>query len=76
MQQLMIDVDGLKFLSPFTGKDMQETPFPFMKSLLLHVPTYKMLNLLDIYNTYIEEVSFYGLTMRSRTLERYPMCRG
>jgi hypothetical protein len=39
-----------------------------MKSLLLHVPTYKILNLLDVYNTYIEyiyikEASFYGLTM-------------
>jgi hypothetical protein len=29
----------------------------------LHVPTCKMPNLLDIYNTYIEEASFCGLTM-------------
>jgi hypothetical protein len=38
----------------------------FMKSLLLHVPTHKMSNLLDTYNTYIEyieEDSFCGLTM-------------
>jgi hypothetical protein len=38
----------------------------FVNSLLLHVPTCKMPNLLDTYNTYIEyieEASFYGLTM-------------
>jgi hypothetical protein len=37
-----------------------------MMSLLLHVPTCKMPNLLDTYNTYIEynkEATFYGLTM-------------
>jgi hypothetical protein len=28
----------------------------FMKSLLVHVPTHKMPNLLDIYNTYIEYI--------------------
>jgi hypothetical protein len=36
----------------------------FMKSLLLHVPTHKMPNLLDTYNTYIEyieEASFTDL---------------
>jgi hypothetical protein len=46
-----------------------------MMSLLLHVTTRKMPNLLDIYNTYIEyikEASFCGLTMRSSALERYP----
>jgi hypothetical protein len=51
----------------------------FMKSLLLHVPTRKMPNLLDTYNTYIEyieESSFCGLTMRSCALERYPMRQG
>jgi hypothetical protein len=51
----------------------------FMKSLLLHVPTHEMPNLLDTYNTYIEyieEASFYGRTMRSRALERHPMHRG
>jgi hypothetical protein len=54
----------------------------FMMSLLLHVPTHKMPNLLDTYNTYIkyiEEASFCGLTMRSSALERYPMhqdCKG
>jgi hypothetical protein len=38
----------------------------FMKSLLLHVPTHKISNMLDTYNTYInyiEEASFCGLTM-------------
>jgi hypothetical protein len=30
--------------------------FSFMKSLLLHVPTRKMLNLLDTYNTYIKYI--------------------
>jgi hypothetical protein len=47
----------------------------FMKSLLLHVPTREMPNLLDTYNTYIgyiEEASFCGLTMRSSALERHP----
>jgi hypothetical protein len=51
----------------------------FMKSLLLHVTTRKMLNLLDTYNTYIEyieEASFYGLIMRSNTLERHPTHQG
>jgi hypothetical protein len=51
----------------------------FMKSLLLHVPTRKMPNLLDIYNTYIkyiEEASFCGLPMRTSALERHPTCRG
>jgi hypothetical protein len=47
-----------------------------MTSLLLHVPTHKMPNLLDAYNTFIEEASFYGLTMRSTSLEKYPTCRG
>jgi hypothetical protein len=46
---------------------MQETPFTFYENLLLHVPTRKMPNLLDTYNTYmsiyIEEISFYGLIM-------------
>jgi hypothetical protein len=42
----------------------------------LHVPTHKMPNLLNTYNTYIEEASFYGLKMRSSALERYPTCRG
>jgi hypothetical protein len=40
----------------------------FMKSLLLHVPTRKMPNLLDMCNMYIEyieEASFCGLTMQS-----------
>jgi hypothetical protein len=35
-----------------------------------------MPNILDTYNTYIEEASFCGLTMRSNALERYPMRRG
>jgi hypothetical protein len=51
----------------------------FIKSLLLHVPTHKMLNLLDTKNTYIEYIegaSFCELTMRSYALERYPMRRG
>jgi hypothetical protein len=42
----------------------------------LHVSTHKMPNLLDTYNTfveYIEEASFYGLTMQSSTLERHPI---
>jgi hypothetical protein len=43
----------------------------FIKSLLLHVPTRKMSNLLDTYIEYIEEASFYGLTMQSSTLENY-----
>jgi hypothetical protein len=43
----------------------------FMTSLLLHVPTHKMPNLLDTYNTYIEETSFGGLAIRSNALERY-----
>jgi hypothetical protein len=41
----------------------------FMMSLLLHVRTHKMPNLLDTYNTYIEyieEASFCRLTMRSK----------
>jgi hypothetical protein len=42
---------------------MQETPSNFMKNFLLNVPTRKMPNLLDTYNTYIEEASFYRLTM-------------
>jgi hypothetical protein len=45
---------------------MQETPFPFFEEYLLHVPTCKMPNLLDTYNTYIEyieEASFCRLTM-------------
>jgi hypothetical protein len=40
--------------------------FLFMMSLLLHVDTCKMPNLLDTYNMYveyIEEASFCGLTM-------------
>jgi hypothetical protein len=35
-----------------------------------------MPKILDTYNTYIEyieEASFYGLTMRSSALERHPM---
>jgi hypothetical protein len=32
-----------------------------MTSLLLHVPTHKISNLLDKYNTYIEEASFVDL---------------
>jgi hypothetical protein len=35
--------------------------------------------LLDTYNMYIEyieEASFYELTMRSNALERHPTCRG
>jgi hypothetical protein len=51
----------------------------FTKSLLLHVPTQKMLNLVDTYNTYIEyieEASFCGLTMRSSALERHSTRRG
>jgi hypothetical protein len=42
---------------------MQETPFHFVKSLLFHVPTRKMPNLLDTYIEYIEEASLCGLTM-------------
>jgi hypothetical protein len=48
------------------GQDMVGTPFPFIASLLLHVPICKMSNLLDTCKTYIEyieEVSFYGLIM-------------
>jgi hypothetical protein len=48
----------------------------FMKSLLFHVPTRKMPNLLDMYKMYIEEASFYGLTMRNSALERHPTRRG
>jgi hypothetical protein len=73
VQQRLVDVDGLKFSSPFVGQDMQESPFFFIKSLLLHVR--KMPNLLDIYNMYIEyieEASFCRPTKRSSTLERYP----
>jgi hypothetical protein len=50
-----------------------------MTSLLLHVLTRKMPNLLDTYNTYIEyieETSFGGLTIRSNALERYLTHRG
>jgi hypothetical protein len=57
---------------------MQETPFSFMKSLLLHVPTWKMSNLLDTYNMhieYIKEASFYGLIMQSSVLEKHPTHR-
>jgi hypothetical protein len=43
----------------------------FIMSLLLHVATHKMPNLLDTYNTYIKQASFYGITMRSSVLERY-----
>jgi hypothetical protein len=43
--------------------------------LLLHMPTRKMPNLLNTYIEYIEEASFYGLTMRSSALERYPTAR-
>jgi hypothetical protein len=49
-----------------------------MTSLLLHVRTRKILNLLDTYNTYIEyieEASFCELTISS-ALERYPTRRG
>jgi hypothetical protein len=49
----------------------------FMKSLLLHVPTCKMPNLLDTYNMYIEyieEASFCGLTMRNSAIERHRTC--
>jgi hypothetical protein len=64
MQQCLFDLDGFEFLSPFEGQDMQETLFPFLlRVFLLHVPTCKMPNLLDIYNTYIEEASFCRLTM-------------
>jgi hypothetical protein len=48
--------------------------FLFIKSLLLHVPTRKMTNLLETYNTYIEyieEASFCRLIMRINALERY-----
>jgi hypothetical protein len=51
----------------------------FIKSKLLHVPTSKMPNLLDTYNTYIEyikEASFCRLTMRSSALDRYLTRRG
>jgi hypothetical protein len=51
----------------------------FMKSMLMHVPTCKMPNLLDTYNIYIEyieEASFYGRTMRSSALERHSTCQG
>jgi hypothetical protein len=58
------------------GQDMQETLSRFMKSLFLHVPTRKMLNLLDTYKMYIEEASFYGLTMQRSALKRHPTCRG
>jgi hypothetical protein len=47
---------------------MQETPSNFMKNFLLNVPTRKMPNLLDTYNTYIEEASFCRHTMRSSAL--------
>jgi hypothetical protein len=52
--------------------------FCFINSLLLHVPTRKMSNLLDTYNMsieYVEEASFCGLSMRSNALERHPMHR-
>jgi hypothetical protein len=76
MQQHLFNLDRFEFLSLFAGQDIQETPFPFIKSLLLQVHTRKMPNLLNTYNTYIEEASFCRLTMGSNTLERYPMRRG
>jgi hypothetical protein len=50
-----------------------------MKSLLLHVPTHKTPNLLDIckmYIEYIKEASFCALTMRSSAQEIYTMRQG
>jgi hypothetical protein len=35
MQQLLIDVDGLKFSSPFADQDMQEIPFPFYEEFVV-----------------------------------------
>jgi hypothetical protein len=58
---------------------MQETHFLFYEELLLHVPTRKMSNLLDTYNTYIEYIekaSFCGLTIRSGALARHPTHQG
>jgi hypothetical protein len=79
MRQRLVDIDGLKFSLPFAGQDMQETLSLFIKSLLLHVPTCKMPNLLDTYNTYIEyieEAIFCRLTIRSSALERYTTRQG
>jgi hypothetical protein len=58
---------------------MQETHFSFYEEFVFAWPTCKMLNLLDIYNMYIEyikEASFYELTMRSSALERHPTYQG
>jgi hypothetical protein len=35
MQQRLVDIDGLKFSSPFVGQDMQETPFPFYEEFVV-----------------------------------------
>jgi hypothetical protein len=43
-------------LSIFADQDIQETLSYSMMSKLLHVPTHKMPNLLDTYNTYIEYI--------------------
>jgi hypothetical protein len=48
----------------------------FMTSLMLHVPTRKMPNLLNTYIEYIEEAGFCRLTMQNSALERYPMRQG
>jgi hypothetical protein len=48
----------------------------FMKSLLFLVPTRKIPNLLDTYNTYIEyieEANFCELTMQSSALGGHPI---
>jgi hypothetical protein len=81
MQQLLVDLNGHKFSSPFAGQDIHETPFPFYEEFVVACAYTQNVKFVrqDTYNThikYIEEASFSGLTMRSGALERYPTHRG